>query len=111
MTNKTEPFRDEFETRKNKMKTKGPSLAQALARIEELKTRPMTYYETVEFKRLLLDHADSIVQLGKVAQSMALDLKMVANWSAEDEGEPIHMHRYYSEQAYHNLMNGEEVGE
>lgn len=46
------------------------TFAQALARIEELlKTEP-EFLEWKELEDLLLDHADSIVQLGKVAAEM-----------------------------------------
>lgn len=49
------------------------TFAQALARIEEL-LKESEGYEYAETKHLLRQHADSIVQLGKVAQEMRAQL-------------------------------------
>ena len=70
------------------------TFAQALARIEEINGDMKLYIGCFpELKDLLIDHADSIVQLGKVAGEMRDAMDGTVFECAE---------------AYDKLMNGEE---
>jgi hypothetical protein len=76
------------------------TFAQALARIEELiklDVRSMDMDKLQEFTYLLHDHADSIVQLGKMAQEMR---------NAQVSG--IQGDMFLAIRAYDKLMKGDD---
>ena len=93
------------------------TFAQALARIEELKSDGGGYSSKLiaqaELNELLHDHADSIVQLAKIAAGMRAEIEVTqlntTGYNSKPHGSAHSYKAGETAEAYDKLMKGEDV--
>ena len=90
------------------------TFAQALVRIEEIKSNPIYYtLQLAELKNLLDKYADSIVQLARVAAGMRAEIEVTqlntTGYKSKPHGSAHSYKAGETAEAYDKLMKGEDV--